>query len=96
MSLIQAKITAPAAAAVCETILFSAAGSEPAGQLAGYDWNFGDGNTGSGLNLSYRYPAPGVYNVTLTVRDSAGQAGPPATQTITISPSTAPSSPSCS
>lgn len=96
VTIILPKITVPVAASVCEVILFSAVGSEPAGQLAGYDWNFGDGNTGSGLNLSYRYPTPGVYNVTLTVRDSTGRAGPPATQTITINPSAAPSSPSCS
>ncbi|MCQ3977564.1 MAG: hypothetical protein DPW09_29395 [Anaerolineae bacterium] len=84
------KITAPATASVCEPILFSAAGSEPADQLVAYDWDFGDGNTGSGLNLSYRYATPGVYNVTLTIRDSAGQTSPPATHTITINPPAAP------
>lgn len=96
LSLIQAKITAPATATVCESILFSATGSEPVGQLTAYDWNFGDGNTGSGLNLSYRYTTPGVYNVTLTVRDSTGQASPLAAQTITVNPPAASPSPSCS
>ncbi|MCK6628425.1 MAG: PKD domain-containing protein [Anaerolineae bacterium] len=89
------KITAPATASVCESILFSAVGSEPAGQLATYDWDFGDGNTGSGLNLSYRYAIPGVYNVTLTVRDNIGQVSPPATHTITINPPASPPPPPC-
>jgi|GEM_PF-806052 len=32
-----------------------------------YDWNFGDGTTGSGQYPSHTFPGPGVYNVCLIV-----------------------------
>ncbi|WP_084461211.1 M30 family zinc metallopeptidase [Curvibacter gracilis] len=37
-----------------------------------YQWNFGDGTTGSGANVTHTYTTPGTYTVSLTVRDSAG------------------------
>jgi hypothetical protein len=81
-----AKINAPATALVCEEVPFSATGSEPADQITAYEWNFGDAATGSGLNLIHRYTSPGIYTVTLVVRDNSGQSSLPATQTITINP----------
>lgn len=33
-------------------------------------WDFGDGNTGFGLNPSYNYQKPGTYTVTVTATDS--------------------------
>jgi PKD repeat protein len=42
------------------------------GYLIDYQWNFGDGQTGSGPNPSHPYAAAGTYNVTLTVEDDAG------------------------
>jgi len=37
-----------------------------------YQWNFGDGSTGSGANVTHTYSAAGTYTVSLTVQDSAG------------------------
>lgn len=37
-----------------------------------YAWDFGDGATGVGGNVSHGYQAPGAYNATLTVTDSVG------------------------
>jgi PKD repeat protein len=37
-----------------------------------YQWNFGDGTTGSGANVTHTYSAAGTYTVSLTVQDSAG------------------------
>lgn len=35
-----------------------------------YEWDFGDGQTGTGSALTHRYPGAGPYTVTLTVRDA--------------------------
>ena len=37
-----------------------------------YDWDFGDGETKSGVRTTHDYVVSGVYLVTLTVTDSAG------------------------
>jgi PKD repeat protein len=44
-------------------------------------WNFGDGATATGVALSHAYGAPGVYTVTTTATDGAGN---PASTTRTI------------
>ena len=46
--------------------------SDPDGTIVSYDWNFGDGSTGTGVTPSHTYAAAGGYNVTLTVTDDAG------------------------
>jgi PKD repeat protein len=40
-----------------------------------YQWNFGDGATSFSRNVLHTYVAPGTYNVTLTVTDTAGCVG---------------------
>lgn len=42
---------------------------DPDGYLVSYFWEFGDGGSGSGENLSHVYDIPGEYTVTLTVTD---------------------------
>lgn len=44
----------------------------PAGGVAAYDWDFGDGATGEGATTTHTYDAQGTYLVTLRVRDDAG------------------------
>jgi PKD repeat protein len=41
-------------------------------EIVAYRWDFGDGGTGEGAKPSHVYATPGVYQVTLTVTDSAG------------------------
>jgi hypothetical protein len=57
-----------------ETIAMSAAGSSDAdaGQTLTYAWDFGDGQTGTGVNVTHSYATGGVYNVTVTVTDPLG------------------------
>jgi PKD repeat protein len=48
---------------------------DPDGSIASYDWDFGDGNTGSGVTTSHTYAVGGSYTVVLTVTDDEGATG---------------------
>jgi PKD repeat protein len=41
--------------------------------ITSYDWDFGDGTTGTGQQVSHTYDTLGTKTVTLTVTDSAGE-----------------------
>lgn len=53
------------------TIDFDASGSTGDGLT--YNWDFGDGNSGQGAQVSNTYQSVGTYTVTLTVSDVANQ-----------------------
>jgi hypothetical protein len=53
------------------TVAFS--GTASVGSITTYNWDFGDGNTDSGLNVTHTYTAPGTYLATLTVTDGGGK-----------------------
>lgn len=42
------------------------------GNIAAWNWNFGDGHTSTAQHPSHTYTAPGRYTVSLTVRNSTG------------------------
>jgi len=42
------------------------------GAITRWDWDFGDGQTGSGPQVEHAYAAPGTYEVKLTVIDDSG------------------------
>ena len=54
-----------------KTIGFNGSGSGDNARIVGYQWDFGDGTTAAGPEVSHTYDDPGDYNVTLTVTDSA-------------------------
>ena len=64
----------PAPVKVClnEAINFSGASSTAAGgfSISSYDWDFDDGNTGTGVTTSHSYATAGEYLVQLTVTDN--------------------------
>jgi PKD repeat protein len=46
---------------------------DPDGSIMKYNWSFGDGNTTFGEHPYHRYSKPGIYTVTLTVKDNGGK-----------------------
>ena len=48
---------------------------DPDGSIRSYAWEFGDGNSGSEVNVTHSYSAAGSYQVTLTVNDNRGLTG---------------------
>lgn len=55
--------------------------SDPDGEIVSYEWNFGDGNTGTGVEILHTYAEKIEYTVTLTVTDNLGAV---ATDTVDI------------
>jgi len=60
---------------------FDASGSTDNVGIVSYEWNFGDGTTGTGKTTTHTYASADTYTVTLTVKDAAGNT---ATHQITI------------
>jgi YD repeat-containing protein len=61
--------------------------SDPDGSITSYQWNFGDGTSGTGVTVSHTYTTIGTRTVTLTVTDNNGaQAGASTTATISNQP----------
>jgi PKD repeat protein len=58
--------------------------SDADGTIAGYEWDYGDGSTGSGVTASHTYTTAGTYTVVLTVTDNGG-ASDDDTQGVTVS-----------
>ena len=78
----------PTSPNVDDTIFFSASASTPGPgrTIVGYSWDFGDGSTGTGENVSHAYSVADIYTAVLTVTDDKGQKGI-ATLTVTVSTS---------
>ena len=54
------------------TVTFTDSSSIDKGQLAQWNWDFGDGNSSSDQHTSYEYVTPGTYTVKLTAISNAG------------------------
>lgn len=62
----------PSIGAESDLITFDATASSDDGWIVSYQWDFGDGPSGSGDIVQHTYPDVGVYTVTLTVTDNEG------------------------
>ena len=60
----------PLSPIVGANIIFNATASrDPDGNITNYEWDFGDGNSGTGKVVSHSYSSAGDYTVNLTVTD---------------------------
>jgi len=82
----KAVISGPTSGRVGERLSFSGADStDPDGRVVSYAWDFGDGTTGSGVDVTHVYTTAGSYKVTLTVTDDVGARGQASVQVFTTS-----------
>ncbi len=85
-----AVISGPAQALSGEQLTFSGTNSSaaPGRSLVNYTWDFGNGTTAQGIEVTVIYQAPGTFQVTLVVTDDTGLQGQ-ARQQVTIAAPTA-------
>ncbi len=63
----------PYSGTVGVALTFDGSGSsDPEGTIVAYDWDFGDGTSGTGVNPTHTYTTADTYTVTLTVTDDVG------------------------
>jgi PKD repeat protein len=65
---------------------FHSTSTDADGTITLTHWEFSDGGTADGVDVTHMYTAAGTFNVTLTVTDDDGALSAPVTQPITISP----------
>jgi len=77
-------ISGPTSGLVGEALDFSGVNSaDEDGRIVRYTWDFGDGTTGGGINVTHSYSPTGSYTVTLTVTDDDSLSNS-ATQTVLV------------
>ena len=78
----------PYLGAINTVIAFDGSGSsDPDSDPLIYTWDFGDGNTGTGITASHSYLAVGIYDVCLMVNDGAMDSAPACTLAVVYDPS---------
>lgn len=60
--------------------------ADPDGDLVGYAWDFGDGQTGDGATATHTYATDGTYTVTLTVTDDRGATASATAEVTVVTP----------
>ena len=80
-------VSSPAEPRAGRSVFFNAGQSTagPGRSITSYRWNFGDGDTGSGVTRSHTYDEEGTFVVVLTVTDDAGQKAT-ASASVTVCP----------
>jgi PKD repeat protein len=56
----------------CEICFDASSSYDPDGHIVSYDWDFGDGSAGDGVNTCHTYTYRGEFLVTLRVTDNDG------------------------
>lgn len=72
------------ATSVCQGEVTNFEGIATGTNVANYDWDFGDGSSGSGQNVSHTYAEAGTYQATLTVTGEGGTCPGEITQPVIV------------
>ena len=75
------------------SVAFDGGGSIGPNPLVSWDWNFGDGNTGTGVQIKHTYTIPGSYTASLVVTDILGLSSLPRNVSIVVNAPTLPTAP---
>ena len=62
------------------SVTLSADATDPEGEALTYEWDFGDGSTATGAEVSHTYDLSGVYRPEVTVTDASGASATDATR----------------
>jgi PKD repeat protein len=78
-------LVSPTSVVAGQQVFFNGSTSKPSPGLtiASYQWNFGDGTTGSGATATHTFASPGSYVIVLTITDDAGHTAS-ATSSLTV------------
>jgi uncharacterized repeat protein (TIGR01451 family) len=76
-------VFSPLQPGIGQSVSFTSTSSANGTPLVSWNWNFGDGNTGSGQTISHAYTVPGNYSVALTMTDRCNYQAT-VTKTVTI------------
>jgi hypothetical protein len=83
----------PGAPSTFSAVFFDASSTKdegvPCGNNCSYTWSFGDGSSGSGMNVDHEFRSAGTFTVTLRVTDTRGQSAQ-TSQTLSIAAGTPP------
>lgn len=71
-------------AAIGKSFSMTAASSTDNDAIASYSWDFGDGNTATGMDVAHVYTSVGDYTVTLTVTDMYGNSDSTSTSIMAV------------
>ena len=63
----------------------ASASYDPDGSIVGYEWEYGDGSSGSGASSQHTYTSSDTYTIRLTVTDNGG-ASDTTTRSVTVQP----------
>jgi len=76
-----------------QVVCDASASRDPDGAIVSYEWDFGDGSTGSEESIRHTYAQDGTYTIRLSVTDNQGKVRA-TSQTLSILPSDVPPPPS--
>ncbi len=75
---------APAGPQISQSVQFTDLSTDADGTVAGWDWDFGDGETSTDKDPTHKYTTVGIYTVALTVTDNEGALSTELKKQITI------------